>query len=259
VPDRTVAGATIHYETAGDGFPLVLLHGIGSNSRSWRRQLAAISSDFKVIAWDAPGYGRSSDPAGRPSMSYYASCLGSLLDGMRFDRIHLLGHSTGGVIAQEFYRAYPERVSKLILADTRYMGSQETLEQRLKMIRTMTPVQLAAARAPKLLSRSAPADLVRETASIMSEVRALGYEFAAIALAECDTRDILRNLRVPTLLIWGAEDEITPLWNEIPPNARLEVIPNAGHLCYAEQPDIFNGIVRDFLSPLPGAEGDLFI
>jgi pimeloyl-ACP methyl ester carboxylesterase len=248
VPDCTVDGTIIHYEAAGEGFPLVLLHGIGSNSRSWRRQLAALSSSFKVIAWDAPGYGRSSDPAGKPSMAFYANSLRSLTDGIGIDHIHLLGHSTGGVIAQEFYRAYPERVRRLILADTRYLGARQTLEQRLKMIRTMTPAQLAAERAPKLLSRSAPEDLVRETASIMSEVRPAGYEFAAIALAECDTRDVLRDLRVPTLLIWGAEDEITPLWSEVPPGARLEIIPNAGHLCYAEQPDKFNTIVREFLS-----------
>jgi pimeloyl-ACP methyl ester carboxylesterase len=248
VPDCTVDGTTIHYETTGEGFPLVLLHGIGSNSRSWRRQLAALSSSFKVIAWDAPGYGRSSDPAGKPSMAFYASCLRGLLDGIGIDHIHLLGHSTGGAIAQEFYRAYPERVRRLILADTPYRGSPERLEQRLKMIRTMTPVQLAAERAPRLLTRSAPEDLVRETASIMSEVRRAGYEFAAIALAEFDTRAVLSNLRVPTLLIWGAEDEITPLWDEVPPGACLEIISNAGHLCYAEQPDKFNTIVLEFLS-----------
>jgi pimeloyl-ACP methyl ester carboxylesterase len=259
VPDSTVGGTTIHYETAGDGFPLVLLHGIGSNSRSWRRQLEAFSADFKVIAWDAPGYGRSSDPAGKPSMAFYARCLRALLEGMHIDRIHLLGHSTGGVIAQEFYGLYPECVRRLILADTRYMGSQQTLEQRLKMIRTMTPAQLAAERAPKLLSRSAPEDLIRETASIMSEVRPPGYEFAAIALSECDTRSTLKRLVIPTLLIWGAEDEITPLWDEVPRNARLKIIPNAGHLCYAEQPESFNNLVRDFLCPAPGQEGDLFI
>ena len=82
----------------------------------------------------------------------------------------------------------------------------------------------------------------------MSEVRPVGYEFAARALAGADTRDVLTRLRVPTLLIWGAEDEITPQWNEVPSGVRLEVIPNAGHLCYAEQPEIFNAIVREFLS-----------
>jgi pimeloyl-ACP methyl ester carboxylesterase len=247
VPDCAVTGGNIHYETAGAGAPLVLLHGIGSNSRSWHRQLAELSRDFNVIAWDAPGYGRSSDPQGKPSMAYYARCLGALLDEIGLDRIHLLGHSAGGVVAQEFYRLYPERVSKLILADTTFIGSRDKLEERLRMIHTMTPHELALERAPKLLSPSAPEELLEEAISIMSEVRPAGYEFAAVALAGCDTREVLRNLRVPARLIWGAEDQITPMWREVPDGARLAVIPFAGHLCYAEQPELFNTIVRGFL------------
>jgi len=252
VPLASVDGGTIYYETAGQGFPLVLLHGIGSNSRSWRRQLAGLSSDFNVIAWDAPGYGRSSDPLGKPSMRYYADCLRGLLDELRLSRVFLLGHSMGGAVAQEFCRAHSSVVRKLILADTSKQGSKGKLEERLQMIRTMSAAQLAKERGPKLLSPSAPESLVREVVSIMSEVRRPGYEFAATALAESDTRDVLRDLRVPTLLIWGADDEITPLWDEVPAGARLEVIPNSGHLCYAEQPEKFNDIVRDFL--LPGKE-----
>jgi len=247
VPDCAVAGSNIHYETAGAGPPLVLLHGIGSNSRSWREQLAVLSSDFNVIAWDAPGYGRSSDPDGKPSMAYYASCLCGLLDELHLERIHLLGHSAGGVVAQEFYRLYPGRVNRLILSDTPFIGSKDRLEQRLQMIRSMTPSELAQERAPKLLSQSAPPELLEETISIVSEVRTAGYEFAAIALAASDTRQVLRNLRVPTLLIWGEEDQITPLWKDLPEGARLAVIPFAGHLCYAEQPELFNTIVRGFL------------
>lgn len=247
MPDATVNGATIHYETAGVGSPLVLLHGIGSNSRSWRRQLAAFASDFRVIAWDAPGYGKSSDPVGKPSMSFYADTLRGLLEVLNLKRIFLLGHSTGGVIAQEFCRSNDACVDRLILADTRCVGSQSMSEQRLSSIRTMTPAQLAVERAPKLLSRHAPPALVDEVVSIMSEVRSNGYEFAAIALAYSDTRDVLSNLRVPALLIWGSEDEITPVWDAVPRGARLEIIRDAGHLCYIEQPDRFNAIVREFL------------
>ena len=146
MPDATVDGVILHYETAGEGPPLLLLHGIGSNSRSWRRQLAALSPDFTVIAWDAPGYGRSSDPPKtvKPSVHFYAACLHDLADLLGLKKIFLLGHSTGGVIAQEFYRAYPDEVSALILADIRYARSQATLEERLKSIRTLTPQQLAA-------------------------------------------------------------------------------------------------------------------
>jgi pimeloyl-ACP methyl ester carboxylesterase len=247
VPDCAVTRGNIHYERSGAGASLVLLHGIGSNSRSWHRQLAGLSPYFNVIAWDAPGYGKSSDPEGKPSMVYYAQRLRELLDQLGLDGIYLLGHSAGGVVAQEFYRLYPERVSKLMLADTTFVGSRDKLEERLRMIHTMTPHELALERAPKLLSQSATPDLLEEAISIMSEVRPAGYEFAAIALAGCDTRDVLRNLRVPTRLIWGVEDQITPMWRDVPARARLSVIPFAGHLCYAEQPELFNTIVRGFL------------
>ena len=247
MPAIKVNGVTVHYETAGEGFPLVLLHGIGGNIRSWRRQLAALSADFKVIAWDAPGSGQSSDPVGKPSMRFYADCLHGLVDALDLPQIFLLGHSTGGVIGQEFYGAYPDRVRKLIIADTRTGGNKSLLEQRLQMIRTQGLAQMSVERSPKLLSASAPAGLIQEVASIMCEVHPAGYEFAAIAMSEADTRKVLRSLRVPTLLIWGDSDQITPLWDEVPPGAKLEIIEHAGHLCYAEQPERFNSIVRKFL------------
>jgi pimeloyl-ACP methyl ester carboxylesterase len=180
-------------------------------------------------------------------MRFYARCLRGLLDFMSLKSVFLLGHSTGGVIAQEFYRLHPDYVRALILSDTRCVPSHDGLEQRLQSIRSLTPAQLAAQRAPKLLSRRAPQDLIQEVISIMSEVRPAGYEFAAIALAESDTRDVLRDLDVPTLLIWGAEDEITPLWDELPARAEVTIIRDAGHLCYIEQPARFNEVVQDFL------------
>ncbi|HEY2381116.1 MAG TPA: alpha/beta hydrolase [Terriglobia bacterium] len=248
MPDAAVNGATIHYEVRGEGFPLVLLHGIGSSSRSWRRQLETLSKDFTVIAWDAPGYGGSSDPSGPPSMRYYADRLRDLLDALGINRVFLLGHSTGGGVAQEFYRAHPQYVRALILSDTRYKGSQTTLELRLNSIRTLTPSQMAGERAPMLLSRGAAPELIAEVTDIMSDVRRAGYEFAAIALAESDTQDVIQSLRVPTLLIWGAQDEITPVWDPLPAGTRTEIISGAGHLCYIEKPERFNAIVREFLS-----------
>lgn len=248
MPYATVDRSTIYYESAGAGFPLILLHGIGSNSKSWHRQLAAFSDRFQVVAWDAPGYGRSSDPAAtEPSIRFYADRLHALLKTLSLPQVFLLGHSMGSVIAQEFNGAYPSLVRSLVLADTPRTPAPEKLEARLHMIRTMTPAQLAAARAPKLLTRGAPQPLVQEAISIMSEVRPAGYEFAAIALSRADTRDVLERLRIPALLIWGAEDEITPVWDEVPRGTRLEIIPHAGHLCYAEQPALFNSIVTEFL------------
>jgi pimeloyl-ACP methyl ester carboxylesterase len=250
MPDATVAGRRIHYEIAGDGLPLVLLHGIGSNSRSWRRQLEALSKDFKVIAWDAPGYDGSDDPPTevKASMRYYADQLRGMLDSLGLKRIFLLGHSTGGAVALEFCRVYPQYLDRLIVADARYAGSTSVLDERLRLIRTLSPAELAQQRAPKLLSANASAELVNEVISTMSQVRRPGYEFAASALACSDAKDVIHNFPVPTMLIWGADDQITPVWDVLPPRVELKIIPNAGHLCYIEQPEHFNELVRSFLS-----------
>src|SRR5215467_5619872 len=113
----------MHYEMAGTGPPIVLLHGIGSNSRSWRRQLAAFSVNFTAVAWDAPGFGKSPDITGAtPSIGEYTRALKGLLDSLGFDSAIILGHSLGGLIAQDFYRQHPDRIRALILADTTQGG-----------------------------------------------------------------------------------------------------------------------------------------
>ena len=246
---------SLHYEVAGDGFPIILLHGIGSNAKSWRRQLAAFSKGFKVIAWDAPGYGQSADPDWQiPDVANYSESLRELFDTLGIASAVVLGHSLGGIIAQGFYKTYPERVKTLILADTSQGDGaipvdlrERKLADRMGMIQTMTPQELAEERAPKLFSEHAPKELVAEAISIMSEVRESGYGSAAIALARADVRGALDNINVPLLMIWGTEDTITPRWEQLPKGATVEMIPDAGHLSYVEQPDAFNRIVLEFL------------
>src|SRR5262249_50563107 len=140
---------------------------------------------------------------------------------------------------------YPERVKALILADTSQGDGalpvklrERKLADRMGMIQTMTPEELAEERAPKLFSSRAPKELVAEATSIMSEVRESGYGSAAIALATADLRAALNNISVPLLMIWGAEDKITQPWKPLPKSATVEMIPDAGHLSYMEQPDV---------------------
>src|SRR4029079_2352853 len=116
------------------------------------------------------------------SMQFYADALRGLLDELHLRTAVVLGHSLGGVIAQEFYRQYPDRVRALILADTTEGGAAEApetrkrkLENRLRLIRPMTLSQLARERAPALLSKNAPKELMEEAIAIMSEVRQSGY------------------------------------------------------------------------------------
>jgi pimeloyl-ACP methyl ester carboxylesterase len=250
----------VHYKKRGCGPPLLLLHGIGSNSFSWRQQLQDLSHDYTVLAWDAPGYGQSSDPVPTVmKIRHYVDCVKDLLDEQQMDSIYLLGHSWGGVIAQEFYRVFPAYVKALILADTNRGGGAEPediarrgLQQRLQMIEQLSPDQLARERAPVLLSSTAPDDVLCEVEDIMSQVRSLGYRSAAISMSEVDHSELLSQIQIPTLLIWGTEDKVTSLsegkiMEKAIPGSQLEVISSAGHLCYLEYPKDFNEIVRKFL------------
>ncbi len=258
----TVRGLRIAYDRAGTGPPLVLLHGIGANARAWRTQLAALSDAYDVIAWDAPGYHRSDDPPSDWPMAEYADALAGFLDGLDIARAALLGQSWGGVLAQQFSGAYPDRVRALILSDTTLGGdaardaarpdTESRLQARLNAAATMTPAEFAHMRAPQLLPPNPPPDLLAEVEAMMAETHMGGFRSAAIALAHADVRDVLPRIAVPVLVLCGELDPVTPpalgtrLIGEIP-GARLVVFAGAGHMGNMEQPDRYNTVVRDFL------------
>ena len=112
-------GGAISYRESGSGPVLLLMHGIGGNSRSWRNQLETLSDHFHVIAWDAPAYGKS---VGRvASLEEYTVAVIEFLDALSITNVNLLGHSMGGVVAQGVAGFHPARVTKLILSST-FMG-----------------------------------------------------------------------------------------------------------------------------------------
>jgi pimeloyl-ACP methyl ester carboxylesterase len=101
-----VDGHFVAYRLAGQGPPLLLLHGFLCDSRCWRRQFAELSDQLTVVAWDAPGAGSSSDPPDSFTITDWSRCLAHFLDLLRIEQAHVLGLSWGGVLAQEFYRVY---------------------------------------------------------------------------------------------------------------------------------------------------------
>jgi pimeloyl-ACP methyl ester carboxylesterase len=259
----TVRGLRIAYDRAGQGPPLVLMHGIGADASAWRTQLDGLSDAFDVIAWDAPGYGRSSDPPRDWPMAEYADYLAGFLDALGIAKAHLLGQSWGGVLAQEFYRDHADRVASLILSDTTLGGDatrddgETRLQARLHALETMTPAEYARARAPQLLAPDPPADVLREVEAIFARIHPTGFRSAAIALAHADVRAVLPRIRMPTLVLCGERDQVTApalgtrLIGEIP-HARKVVFPGVGHLNNMEQPDQYNATVREFLQSIKG-------
>jgi pimeloyl-ACP methyl ester carboxylesterase len=250
---------SVAYRQAGEGPPLVLLHGFLCDSRVWRTQLMDLSDRFTVVAWDAPGAGSSSDPPDPFTITDWATCLADFLDMLEIPRAHVLGLSWGGLLAQELYRLYPARVLSMILADT-YAGWKGSLGQSVAEQRLARCIQESFLPADQFVARWVPVEFFTEGASqqlgeemsaVVSRFHPLGFRLMAKALADNDTTDLLPNIAAPTLLLWGDGDRRSPLsvaeqFRDAIPTAELEVIQSAGHISNMEQPETFNRHVRRF-------------
>ena len=253
-----VGGLAIAYRSAGDGPALVLLHGFLCDSRVWRHELEDLSDRFRVVAWDAPGAGESSDPPDPFTITDWAARLAGLLDALGIERAHVLGLSWGGLLAQEFYRRHPTRVRTLILADT-YAGwkgslGAEVAAQRLaRCVResTLPAAEFVARWVPQEFFQEASPGLRDDMADVVATFHPLGFRLMARALAENDTTDLLPSIDVPTLLLWGEGDQRAPLevaerFHGLVRGSELFVIPRAGHVSNMERPREFDAHVRRF-------------
>jgi pimeloyl-ACP methyl ester carboxylesterase len=250
-------GLDVAYERAGEGPPLVLAHGAVSDHRIWRPQLAALSNDFTVAAWDEPGAGRSSDAPAGFGLADYADCLAAVIDALGLGPAHVGGLSWGGTVVQELYRRHPAFVATLILVDT-YAGwrgslSDEELSARVEHAqRTLgVPSERFDPTLPGLFSDDPPDEAVALLAEMAVDVRPEGMRTQLSVMAEADQRDLLPRIRVPTLLIWGELDARSPLsiareFERAIADATLVVIPGAGHVSNLEKPERFNAAVRGF-------------
>jgi pimeloyl-ACP methyl ester carboxylesterase len=254
-----VGGLQIAYERGGTGPALVLLHGyVGDGPTTWRRQLDGLSDDFTVVAWDAPGAGRSSDPPERFGVDGYADCLAGFLQQLGLERACVAGLSFGGIVALGLQRRNAAMSSALILASA-YAGwagslPREVAEQRLGQALALadgTPEAFVGALLPTMFSVAMPDETVADFRASMQAFHPCGFRAMARASAE-DVRDVLPTIDVPTLLVYGERDVRAPLTvaeglQVAIPDSRLVVLPGVGHVCNAEAPDEFNATVRDFL------------
>ncbi len=254
-----VGGLRVAFERRGQGPPLVLLHGWPTNSREWRRQLDALSDEFTVVAWDAPGAGQSSDPPEDFRLADWADCLAAFIESLGLRRAHIVGLSWGGGLALELYRRHPTVPRTLILtsAYAGWAGSlpAEVVQQRLRLM--LRNCELPAHRwAPRwietLLSENASEEMVAELMVIASEIHPAGTKVAMRAFAEADLRAVLPLIDVPTLLLYGEKDARAPeeVWKPLHSElrqSRLVLIPEVGHMIDIEAAERFNTEVRTFL------------
>jgi pimeloyl-ACP methyl ester carboxylesterase len=255
-------GLEIAYERVGEGPPLVLVHGAAVDSRMWQPQLAALADEFTVVAWDEPGAGRSSDVPGHFALADYADCLAALIDALDLGPAHVAGLSWGGTVAQELYRHRPELVATFLLVDT-YAGwkgslPEEEVRTRVEGVREMFAAadHLFDPTLPGLFAGDPPTEFVTLLEAMAADVRPESMRTALLVMAEADQRDLLPRITVPTLLIWGERDARSPLsvahqFEDALPDAKLVVIPGAGHVSNLERPELFNDAVREFCRAHP--------
>jgi pimeloyl-ACP methyl ester carboxylesterase len=255
-------GLEIAYERVGEGPPLVLVHGAAVDSRMWGPQLAALADEFTVVAWDEPGAGRSSDVPADFVLPDYANCLAALIGALELGPAHVAGVSWGGTVAQELYRHHPELVATLLLVDT-YAGWKGSLPEEEVRVRVEGVRQMLAAAdhlfdptLPGLFAGDPPAEFAALLEAMAADVRPESMKTALLVMAEADQRDLLPRIAVPTLLIWGERDARSPLsvarqFEDAVPDAKLVVIPGAGHVSNLEAPELFNDAVREFCRAQP--------
>jgi pimeloyl-ACP methyl ester carboxylesterase len=213
-----IGGLRIAFEQKGEGSPLVLLHGGLSDSRMWRRQLDELSDEFTVVAWDAPGCGRSADPPETFRLPDFADCLAAFIEEIGLVKPHVLGLSFGAGLALEFYNRYPAIPRSLILASA-YAGwagslPPDVVEQRLLQglqQSELPPEQVVKMWIPTLFVKSVSTEVIEETVTIMSEFHPIGMRTMLLSFAEADLRDMLPTIKVPTLLLYGESDQRSPL------------------------------------------------
>lgn len=239
---------------AGSGPALVFLHGLGGSSRSWARQLEALSDSRQVIAWDCPGYGDSDDfPGGEPQCADYAKALLAALDKIDVGAFDLVGHSMGGAIAPWAARLAPLRVRRLVLSATRVafaLADTTGFEAGVADRRHMDDATFGKSRAKGMVGEASP--VFAEIAAVAGKVREPGYAAAVHLLKHADNRALLPTIAQPTLVLAGENDPIAPAdatkaVAAAVPGARLETIPGTAHAAYMEKPEIYNRLLREFL------------
>lgn len=250
------ARGRIGYLARGSGSetPILFLHGVGSDKSVWKPQLDHFGMARHSIAFDYPGYGESELVDGATRDDFAAAILAAM-DALKIDNAHICGLSLGGVIAIAMHSAAPHRCRSLIIADSFavHPDGQGIHDRSVAASRAMTMRELAEARSGVLLGSEATDELRTEVVNTMAAIDPAAYRLGAAAVWLADQRDRAAEIDVPTLILVGDEDQITPLslseeLRQLIPHSELGVIGKAGHLVNAEQPQAFNSAIESFLS-----------
>lgn len=246
------------WRETGDGEPVVFLHGLGGSRTSWEPQLTGLRSEFRCIAWDMPGYGVS-DPVVPLTFATIADSVARLLDNAGVDRAHLVGESFGGMHALHTALRHPQRVARLVLANTSpAFGLDGTDPAAWRAARLapldagLTPADIAADVLTSIAGPTLSDDALTMRVAGFARIPAAGLRAAVECLPAHDVSERLGAIAAPALVVAGGLDTETPVaysraLAEGLQNAELIVLDGVGHLAVSEVAQTFNRLVRDFL------------
>lgn len=271
----TVHGHRRAFTLAGDGPPLLLLHGIGSNRQTWRPVLQALGRRFTVVAPDLLGHGDSAKPRADYSLGGFANGMRDLLGVLGMERATVVGHSFGGGVAMQFAYQFPERTERVVLEASGGLGREVTPVLRaltlpgsgrvlaaLDTVPRRLPIKVVNALAHWLPAGPLTSDLA-EVGTILEGLHGYAARTAFLHVLShvIDWRGQLVTMRdraylaegMPVLVVWGEGDTVLPVAHasaavEAMPAARLLTMPGVGHFPHAERPAQFSAAVIDFVA-----------
>jgi len=254
----TIDGVQLHVARAGNGPPLVLLHGFPLSHSIWKAQMEALMQSVDIIAPDLRGMGDSDAPAGPYLMESIASDVAGILDALDIPRATIVGHSMGGYAALAFFRMFSERVERLALVCTRVDADDaDVAEARLRLADRLEREGMEPAidaYLPRLLAPSAPQDLVHSVSELIRAQKPRGA--AAMlrgAALRASSEDLLQDVDVPASIVCGEQDTISPPSLNRTVASRLKgaelcVIERSAHLPMLENPAALSVAIKGFLT-----------
>jgi pimeloyl-ACP methyl ester carboxylesterase len=221
----TVQGLEVHYKRAGEGMPLLLVHGDGNDWHEWKKNIGFLSQYFCVYAPDLPGYGLSQYPDFALSPSWGAAFLSDFMKSLDIDNAHIIGHSMGGLVSMHLAMSFPDKVNKLVLIDSAGLGNLDK-------------------RATRLLY------FIRWAKNLFGKEKSVRY--ADAPSSEWIVTERLSGLDKPTTILWGEKDFYLPVSHgtlacQLIKDAQLFVFPHCRHAPQREDPEKFHEIIHRFL------------
>ena len=244
------------YSRKGRGFPLVFVHGFLGGAALWEQQLDAFRKSFDVIAPELSGYGDNADQPSLDTIEGYAKQILAFLDSKQISQFHLVGHSMGGMIAQQMAVMVPERIDRLVCYGTGPRGMMpdrfETLDTSKDRLRNDGAAATARRIAATWFVQGEAARGFPTCVTLGEKVSVTTALAGLSAMESWDGRGALAQITQPTLVIWGDRDrsyswsQPEALWRGIK-GSSLGVLPGCGHNAHMEKPELFNAILGEFL------------